>query len=107
MARQNDRRKLAEWQQRLRRFEKSGLTVARFCTRERVAVPTFWYWRRKCADDAPAPRAASAVFSPVEVVGSGTVTLRLATGAVMELPDDRLDLNRAVVEAAAGSPKPC
>ena len=47
MARQNDRRKLAEWQQRLRRFEKAGLTVARFCTRERVAVPTFWYWRRK------------------------------------------------------------
>ena len=53
MARQNDRLKLAEWQQRLRRFEKAGLTVARFCTRERVAVPTFWYWRRKCADDGP------------------------------------------------------
>jgi len=27
MARQNDQRKLAEWQQRLRRFEKSGLTM--------------------------------------------------------------------------------
>jgi hypothetical protein len=43
MARQDDRRKLAEWQQRLRRYEKSGLTAARFCARERVAVPTFWY----------------------------------------------------------------
>jgi hypothetical protein len=48
MARQEDPRKLAEWQQRLRRFAKSGLTVARLCARERVSVPTFWYWRRKC-----------------------------------------------------------
>lgn len=46
MARQVDQRKCSEWQQRLRRFEKSGLTVARFCARERVSVPTFWYWRR-------------------------------------------------------------
>lgn len=47
MARQEGHRKYAEWQQRLRRVEKSGLTVARFCARERVAVPTFWHWRRK------------------------------------------------------------
>jgi hypothetical protein len=40
MSWQGDRRKLAEWQQRLRRFEKSGLTVSRFCARERVSVPT-------------------------------------------------------------------
>jgi hypothetical protein len=33
MARQVDQRKCSEWQQRLRRFEKSGLTVARFCAR--------------------------------------------------------------------------
>lgn len=107
MARQDDRRKLAEWQQRLQRFENAGLTVARFCRRERVSAPTFWYWRRKCACSASARQAAPAVFSPVEVVGGGTVTLRFPTGAVMELPDDRLDLVRVVVEAAAGAPKPC
>lgn len=107
MARQEDGRKLAEWQRRLRRFDQAGLTVARFCTRERVTVPTFWYWRRKCAGMSPTSHAVPAVFSPVEVIGGGTVMLRFATGAVMELPDDRLDLVRAVVEAAAGSPKPC
>lgn len=107
MARQGDRRKLAEWQQRLQRFKKAGLTVARFCTRERVSAATFWYWRRKCAAKAAVPRAAPAVFSPVEVVGGGVVTLRFPTGAVMELPDDRLDLVRAAVEAAAGALKPC
>jgi hypothetical protein len=39
MARQDDRWKLAEWQRRLRRFEKAVLTVARFCARERVSAP--------------------------------------------------------------------
>lgn len=107
MARQDDQRKLAEWQRRLRRFEKAGLTVARFCTRERVSAPTFWYWRRKCAGSASVPQETPAVFSPVEVVAGGTVTLRFPTGAVMELPDDRLDLVRVAVEAAAGAPKPC
>jgi len=107
MAQQEDRRKLAEWQRRLRRFDKAGLTVARFCTRERVSAPTFWYWRRKCAVSASARQAGPAVFSPVDVVVGGTVTLRFPTGAVMELPDDRLDLVRVVVEAAAGAPKPC
>lgn len=107
MARQDDQQKLAEWQQRLQRFEKAGLTVARFCTRERVSAPTFWYWRRKCAGSASARPVAPAVFSPVEVVGGGTVTLRFPTGTVMELPDDRLDLVRVAVEAASGAPKPC
>lgn len=62
MARQQDQRKLAEWLQRLQRFEKSGLTIARFCARERVSVPTFWYWRRKCAGGDASPRAAPAAF---------------------------------------------
>jgi hypothetical protein len=92
--------------QRQRRFETAGLTVARFCTRERLSVPTFWYWRRECADEPPEPRAARAGFSPVEV-GGGTVTLRFSRGTVMELPADWLDLVRVAVEAAAASPKPC
>lgn len=56
MARQADQWKLAEWQQRLRRFENSGLTVTRFCTHERVPLPTFWYWRRKRARGALDPQ---------------------------------------------------
>lgn len=107
MARQEDRRKLAEWQRRLQRFEKSGLTVIRFCTRERVAVPTFWYWRRKCAAKARAPRVNPAVFSPVEVVGGRSLSLRFPIGAVLEIPEDRPDLVRVAIEAAAGVSQPC
>ena len=107
MARQDDRRKLAEWQRRLRRYEKSGLTAARFCARERVAVPTFWYWRRKCAGVASVPQAPPAVFTPVEVVGGRSISLRFPIGAVLEIPEDRPDLMRVAIEAAAGASQPC
>lgn len=107
MARQEDPRKLAEWQQRLRRFAKSGLTVARFCARERVSMPTFWYWRRKCKGVDVSPPVAPAVFSPVEVFGGRAITLRFPSGAVLEIPEDRLDLVRVAIEAAAGASRPC
>ena len=107
MARQDDRRKLAEWQRRLRRYEKSGLTAARFCARERVAVPTFRYWRRKCADTAPTSLPPPAVFSPVEVVGGRSVFLRFPIGVVLEIPEDRPDLVRVAIKATAGVSQSC
>lgn len=107
MARQEDRRKLAEWQRRLRRFEKSGLTVTRFCARERVSVPTFWYWRRKWAGGDASPLAAPAAFKSVEVIGVRAVTLRFPVGVVLDIPEDRPDLMRVAIEAAAGMAQPC
>jgi len=107
MARQVDQRKCSEWQQRLRRFEKSGLTVARFCARERVSVPTFWYWRRKCGGADSAPVTMPATFSPVEVVGGRAVTLRFPAGAVLEIPEDRPDLVRVAIEAMTGVTPSC
>ena len=107
MARQGDQRKLAAWQQRLQRFEKSGLTIARFCARERVSVPTFGYWRRKCAGGAASPTAAPAAFKSVEVIGGRAVTLRFPAGAVVDIPEDRPDLVRVAIEAVAGVAPPC
>ncbi len=107
MARQGNQQKFAEWQQRLRRFEQSGLTIARFCARERVSVPTFGYWRRKCAGGAASPTAARAAFKSVEVIGGRAVTLRFAAGVVLEIPEDRPDLVRLAIEAAAGVAQPC
>jgi len=107
MARHVDQRKCSEWQQRLRRFEKAGLTVALFCKRERVSVPTFWYWRRKYVGRAPEPQAPPAAFSPVEVIGGRSVSLRFPIGAILEIPEDRPDLVRVAIEAAAGVSQPC
>ena len=107
MVRQGDRRKFSEWQQRLRRFEKSGLTIARFCARERVSVQTFGYWRRKCAGGDASPTAAPAAFKSVEVIGGRAVTLRFPAGAVLDIPEDRPDLVRVAIEAVAGVTSPC
>lgn len=47
MFRSSDPKKLAVWRERLERFSMSGLTVARFCARERVSVASFYHWRKK------------------------------------------------------------
>jgi hypothetical protein len=107
VARKADQKNLSAWQQRLGRFTTSGLTVARFCARERVSVPTFWYWRRKCAGGDASPLVAPAAFKSVEVVGGRAVTLRFPAGAVLDIPEDRPDLVRVAIEAVAGIAQPC
>ena len=64
MGRQSNQSKAIEWQKRLRRFEACNLTVARFCARERVTEPMFWYWRRKSADISPPSEPSSPAFAP-------------------------------------------
>src|SRR5579863_2715284 len=39
--------KVAEWQQRLARFQRSGMSIAQFCYDEGVSTPSFYVWRRK------------------------------------------------------------
>ena len=49
--------KVAEWQQRLARFHRSGTSIAQFCYDEGVSTPSFYVWRRKLRRR---PAAASA-----------------------------------------------
>ena len=113
MGRQSDPRKTAAWERRIARFSDSGLTVARFCDRERVAIATFHYWQRKLRDASaneaawPTPALPVAHFDPVEVVSRQAVTIRFASGAVMEIPEDRKDLVKAVASALASEAQPC
>ena len=113
MGRQSDPRKAAAWERRIARFGNSGLTVARFCDREGVAVATFHYWQRRFRDVSAAEAAWStpalpvARFDPVEVMSRQAVTIRFASGAVMEIPEDREDLVKAAVRALASEAPPC
>ena len=87
--------------------------MARFCDREGVAVATFHSRQRKLgevsATEAAWPTLALPVarFDPVEVVSRQAVTIRFASGAVMEIPEDREDLVKAVVRALASEAQPC
>ena len=113
MGRQSDPRKAAAWERRIARFSDSGLTVARFCDREGVAVATFHSRQRKLGDASATeeswstPALPVAHFDPVEVVSRQAVTIRFASGAVMEIPEDREDLVKAVVRALASEAQPC
>jgi len=107
MGRPANQAKALEWQERLSRFEESDLTVSRFCSRERVSVPTFWYWRRKCADNGVPLESSTSVFAPVDIIGNRSVPLRFPTGAVLEIPEDRPDLVRLAIEALLGVSQPC
>ncbi len=99
--------KAQEWRRRLRRFEASDLTVARFCSRERVTVSSFWYWRRKCADVGDLSVKSEAAFATVDVIGGRSVPLRFPSGAVLEIPEDCPTLVRLAIETLAGASQPC
>ena len=113
MGRQMDPRKAAVWERRLVRFGESGLTVGRFCDREGVSIATFHYWQRKLREASvdetawATPAAPVARFDPVDVVSRPAVTIRFASGAVMEIPEDREDLVKAVVLTLTTEAAPC
>lgn len=90
----------AVWRERMRRYERSGLTVTRFCEQEGVSAPSFYQWRKRFASlAAPTPEARSApAFRQLMLAPSGGVmSIELAGGARMELPAENLPLVRAVV----------
>ena len=102
------------WSERLRRYAKSGLTVTAFCERERVSVPSFYYWRRKLPTMAGAsagspgrrPGAARAPqkreFVPIAIRNSAAIKMRLPNGAQLWLPAGDATLLSAAIAAAGG-----
>ena len=47
MSRSSDLDKRALWREPFQEFTRTGLTVARFCARQRVSVTSFYNWRRR------------------------------------------------------------
>ena len=82
------------WADRLNRFDQSGLTVAKFCKKERCSVPSFYQWRRKLRDET----STGPTFVPVRIVDAAdpspspqaTVSLDLPGGIRLriEVPAD-------------------
>ena len=107
------RDRVAVWGERLRRYGRSGLTVAEFCQREGISSPSFYQWRRRLFKTSAGPRARRAVrtqgrqtaaaFQQVMWSGSGVVTIAWPNGVRMELPAHQALLVRAVVAELAQS----
>ena len=107
MGRAVDREKLAEWQRRLARYERTHLTAAEFCRRERVTVSLLKYWRQQVRASATRslagrkPRPQGAVFEPVDLIPRRWVVVRFPGGATLEIPDDRIDLVGLAIDRMA------
>jgi len=102
--RRSDKR--AVWTDRLRRYQQSGLSVARFCEKEGVSTPSFYQWKKRLAQ-APAAhsllvskgtRKAEVAFQQLTLVPStAVVAIAWQSGVRMELPAENVPLVRAVV----------
>ena len=60
MARLADPDVRQRWEERMRSFERSGLSVVNFCREEGVSTPSFYQWRKKLrsnAETGPGPMA--------------------------------------------------
>jgi len=71
--------KVQGWTERLARFRKSDLSVARFCDAEGVSTASFYHWQRKLptlvatsgqADSKTKPRKNHAAFHALQVTSS-------------------------------------
>ena len=100
-----DSQKLALWQERFARFARGELAVGAFCTRERVSVASFYYWREKVGQaGGPSQGRPHAhrpgVFQPVRVVpATPAVRIELPGGTRIEVGTEDLGVVRAVVAA--------
>lgn len=109
--------KAALWRERFRRYERADVTVAEFCRREGVSVPSFYQWRKRLAQSSANERSKRTVqrrtvapahlpgtarehvpaFQQVVLSHGGVVAIELPSGVRVELPADQLPLVRAVM----------
>jgi hypothetical protein len=97
-----------QWRQVVRRFERSGLSVAQFCEAESISAWSLYDWRRKLggagrvrrevdADDAgfvelgvvPAPNSAPASAAPPSIEFAAGLELRIDLGGGLVLQISR------------------
>ncbi len=100
MARFSGSGKAAAWRRRVRRFERAGVTVERFCREEGVSASSFYRWRKLLAERSETRSGGEHVpaFQAVRVTaGDAAVAILLPGGARVEVPTANLDVVRAVI----------
>ena len=84
------------WRLRLRRFQSSGISVTRFCERERVSAPSFYLWRKRLAV-LPAT-SGTPTFVPVRLTQASAVEIHLPNGARICVPPGHAEILRVAIE---------
>ena len=104
--RRNDPRVLAQWRERLDRFDASQLALAGFCQSEGITSSAFYYWRRKLSQLPPTSverpdSAPKSSFLPVKVASAAEVEFTFPNGTTMRLPPGDPQLLKMVMDAVA------
>jgi len=99
------------WRGRMARFREWTSTVAEFCRREGVSVPSFYQWRKRL-EPATEPRSrgvsspaghASSLFVPVKVSSAPMAEIEFPSGVRVRVPATSVDAIRAAI-LAGGDP---
>jgi hypothetical protein len=111
MARRADLDLAAAWRWRLERFERSTLSIARFCFAEGVSEASFYQWRRKLKAGGAARQPTNersqeirrgsspqATFAPVRLIAGASLTAHLPGGTRLEIPLGDEVAARAAIE---------
>jgi len=103
MARSSDSVKARQWQRRMRRFERSRQSVARFCRDEQVSVPSFYQWRKKLRELGETTGQAEQLvrFRPVQLVASSSLAIRLPGGTHLDVPTADPQVLQLVIQTLA------
>jgi len=75
----------AEWRTICARFAQSGLGVAEFCAREKLALSSFQTWYRRCAGTARRRGQFIEVVPPAVGAGRWEVEVALPNGTRLHL----------------------
>jgi hypothetical protein len=106
MVRKLDSSKAALWAERLKRFEVTSLTVARFCAEEGCSTASFYQWRRKLRKSSSAmrtttnsnPTASKERFRPLTIaITPARVGIHFPSGTRLEVAGDDHELVCRVV----------
>jgi len=88
--------KIAQWTERLERFDSGEQTVAQFCAAEGVSPASLYQWKKSLpVSRAASPRRSNKkpAFKPVELISASIsppqrTTIRLTNGVAIELGND-------------------
>jgi hypothetical protein len=87
---QRDLKRERFWRGVLARFGASGLSVRRFCARERLSEPSFYSWRRvigqRDAQAAPPPAFVPVLVGHEHGDSTAGMAIELRGGRVLRLP---------------------
>lgn len=111
MVSRQDVEKRRAWEMRFERFRTSGLSIGRFCERERVSVHTFYYWAKRVGPNSARPSTLAAGNPPRrsrpsvkpaattgKIANAALVRFSWNAGVEVSVPADCLSVIRCLAE---------